>query len=114
MPTQTGGDNQTARNAAAFGDSPDNGIQMPAGNATQRWQSPVSPQRRYFWATGRIDARATQSSRNTTTDFDSTFGPDRTHMGSAGTTWDQRQANNQDGVTAAVQQRDLPDSWAPY
>lgn len=117
-PTQPQGDDQTMRNAAAFGDSPDNpdagGVKPPPGNATQRWQNPITPQRRYFWATGRVDGRATQSPRNTPTNFDSTFGADRAHMGNAGTTWQQRQDNNNAGVAAVVAQRGLPDSWSPY
>lgn len=34
----TGGNDQTAQNAAAFQDSPD-GVAPPEGNATQRWQA---------------------------------------------------------------------------
>lgn len=51
-----------------------NGAVAPAQNAMQRWQSsaqqpglkPISDARRYFWATGQIDARAPQSDQNST------------------------------------------------
>lgn len=96
------------------------GVTPPEGNAAQRWQAggsdtqDISPQRRFFWATGLVDARATPAPQNAPTDFDSTFGPNRTHMGSAGTTWQDRQASNDAGVANAVKQRGLPSDWAPY
>lgn len=51
-----------------------NGAVSPAQNSMQRWQSaaqqpgfkPISDARRFFWATGNIDARAPQSAQNST------------------------------------------------
>jgi len=47
------------------------GVPTPPQNAMQRWQQPqaggmkpLSDQRRYFWATGSIDAHATQADPN--------------------------------------------------
>lgn len=95
----------------------------PAQNALQRQQAeaeqtssglpPMSPQRRYFWSTGLIDARATQSPRNRLTNWDETFGAGATHMGSAPQTWEQRQQINRRKIQQVTQQRGL-DDWTPY
>jgi hypothetical protein len=88
----------------------------PAENATQRWMKPrdLSPQRRYFWSTGLVDARATPSERNAPTDFDSTFGPNRSHMGKPAVTWTERQASNAAGQASAATQRKLPPGWESF
>lgn len=82
-------------------------VRAPSQNAMQKQQAAaeepegirgISPQRRYFWATGRVDARPTQSPRNAPTDFDATFGPNRQHMGGMPVTWEARQAINRNAV----------------
>lgn len=75
----------------------------------------ISPQRRYFWATGLVDARATQSPANTAdrampVDWERIFGSNRQHMGKRGTTWEERQASNNRGIANARELRGL----APY
>lgn len=97
-------------------------VRPPSENSMQRAQTEaegqneqaqmrsLSPQRRYFWSTGRVDARAAQAPQNARTDFDSTFGPDRAHMGTPGTTWAQRQASNERGISNARELRGL----SPY
>lgn len=102
----------------------------PSENSMQRAQSEaevqneqassgmrgISPQRRYHWATGRIDARPTQSPNNTAGQlipnpkWDEFFGPNATHMGSKGTTWEERQQRNQQNVATVRELRGL----SPY
>lgn len=104
---------------SAWGGMP---IRPPSENSMQQAQTEaeaqneqaqmkdLSPQRRYFWSTGLVDARPTQAPGNARTDFDATFGPNRAHMGSRGTTWAQRQANNAKGIADARELRGL----SPY
>lgn len=107
---------------AVSGGSPEtsDGVAPPPGNATQRWTSKedwtaAGGSSRTFnranvarGVRSAIDARATPAPQNARTDFNSTFGPGRAHMGNTGTTWEQRQANNQAGVQSASEQRGLP------
>ncbi len=95
--------------------------QPTTGNAMQRHQDeaakppemrPISSARRFFWGTGLIDARAPLSPRSAPTDFGATFGADATHMGTPGTTWEQRQQSNQQHIADATAQRGL--DWSPY
>ncbi len=95
--------------------------QPTTGNAMQRHQDeaakppemrPISSARRFFWGTGLIDARAPLSPRSAPTDFESTFGAGASHMGTPGTTWDQRQQSNQQHIADATAQRGL--DWSPY
>lgn len=98
------------------------GIGAPGKNAMQRQQEEaeqpagvrgLSPQRRSFWATGLIDARATSSPRNRLTNWEDTFGTGASHMGSRGTTWQERQQSNQQKIADVKKQRGL-DDWQPY
>lgn len=80
-------------------------VRPPSQNSMQRHQAEaqddmkgISPQRRFFWATGRVDARAPLSPRSAPTDFESTFGTNRQHMGGMPVTWQQRQQSNQQGI----------------
>lgn len=94
-------------------------VRPPSQNAMQRHQAEaeepdnmrgISPQRRFFWATGRVDARAPLSPRSAPTDFEATFGTNRQHMGGMPVTWQQRQQVNQQGVADARALRGL----SPY
>ena len=102
---------------------PQNAIQRHQAEAAQRTQPQqqeggmreISPQRRYFWSTGRIDARPTDSPRNARTDFDATFGPDAAGMPNRpSTTWQERQFSNQAKQNRIVADRGLPDNWSAY
>ncbi len=96
------------------------GTTPPANSLQQHQQEaatpsdlrPISSARRFFWGTGLVDARAPLSSRSAPTDFGATFGAGATHMGSVGTTWDERQAQNQQHIADASNQRGL--DWSPY
>ncbi len=95
--------------------------QPTSGNAMQRHQDeaakppemrPISSARRFFWGTGLIDARAPHSAADAPTNFDATFGAGATHMGTPGTTWEQRQQQNQQHIADATAQRGL--DWSAY
>lgn len=108
-----------APNPQATGEStfqagqPQNALQR---QQTEAQQPPamrqISPARRYFWGTGRIDARAPLSDRSAPTNFDATFGANAPHMGAPSVTWQERQSQNQQHVADASAQRGL--DWSPY
>lgn len=86
--------------------------QGPTGNSMQRQQQEaqggISPQRRFFWATGRIDARAPQAQ---IPQYKSQLGElNKTMDSRPSVTWAERQAQNQQKITAAREMRGL----SPY